>query len=342
VSEPRATAAGQGRRVLLLVVGIAVSVLATFLVLRGMDIAQTGAILSRAQVPLLIAILGVVATQALLRAARWRLLLPRGTTGRPIPVRRVLGPMLVGYLGNALMPARLGEVVRAALIARREAISPAEAFGSAVLERIVDVFVLAALGILAALAVAAPGWMVTAAVAGALVAGVGLAVVAVAGAAAARGGKAVTAPWGGALTRIGRHVARLAAGARVIDRPSVVAGAALLTLAAWLLDATIFWLAARSLGLELAPLGAMLVSAGAVLSTAVPTAPGYVGTFELAAVAAAGAAGIVGEPALAFAVLVHVITLVPLSLAGAISLWAMGGRSLRGLTAARPTVQAAP
>jgi uncharacterized membrane protein YbhN (UPF0104 family) len=120
-----------------------------------------------------------------------------------------------------------------------------------------------------------------------------------------------------------------------------VAFAVALTLAAWVLDATVFWVAARSLGLELAPLGAMLVSAVAVLSTAVPTAPGYVGTYELAAVAAAGVAGITGESALALAVLVHVITLVPLSAGGALALWAIGGRRLRTLTGGATTLEAA-
>jgi hypothetical protein len=73
----------------------------------------------------------------------------------------------------------------------------------------------------------------------------------------------------------------------------------------------------------------MLVSVLAVLSTAIPTAPGYVGTFELAAVAALGVSGIVGEAALAFAVLAHLMAVLPLSLAGTVSLWLVGGPAAR-------------
>ena len=134
----------------------------------------------------------------------------------------------------------------------------------------------------------------------------------------------------------------LAAGARVLDRPGAVLGAAALTLAAWFLDAAVFWLAAVALNLEISPAEAMLLSAVAVLSTAVPTAPGYVGTFELAAVAAASVAGITGEPALALAVLAHAITLVPLSIAGAVSLCAMGGGWLRVLEPAGSRMRMAP
>jgi uncharacterized membrane protein YbhN (UPF0104 family) len=246
--------------------------------------------------------------------------------------------MLVGYLGNTVLPARLGEAVRATLIGRREQIGAPEALGSVVLERIVDVLVLAVLGVTAATIVAAPGWMASAAIVAVLLATGGLVVAGVAGLVARRGASEAL-PIPGVVRRlapIARLAARTAAGARVVDRPAIIGAAAALAIVAWLLDATVFWLVATSLGLELSPAGAMLMSAMAVLSTAVPTAPGYIGTFELAAVAAAGAVGIGGDAAVAFAVLAHVIAVVPLSLAGAVALWAIGGRSLRDLALARP------
>jgi len=55
-----------------------------------------------------------------------------------------------------------------------------------------------------------------------------------------------------------------------------------------------------------------------------------VGTFELAAVTIAASVGIAREPALAFAILVHVTTLLLTSLGGAVAL-ILGGRR-RGAT----------
>ena len=68
---------------------------------------------------------------------------------------------------------------------------------------------------------------------------------------------------------------------------------------------------------------AALLAAGTNLATAIPAAPGYVGTFELAAVTIAASVGIAREHALAFALLVHVTTLLLTSVGGAIALaWA--------------------
>ena len=60
--------------------------------------------------------MGVVAVQVALRSFRWSLLLPVRPEGRPIPARRLAPPLLVGYLGNTVLPARLGEAMRAVIV----------------------------------------------------------------------------------------------------------------------------------------------------------------------------------------------------------------------------------
>jgi hypothetical protein len=243
--------------------------------------------------------------------------------------------MLVGYLGNAVLPARLGEVVRSAVVARREGLASAEALGSAVLERVLDVFVLAILGVLAVTALAAPEWVGTAAATTAIAAAAALVLLGGGALIAARQrgrdatSSAAPGPARALLGTVSRLVVQLTRGARIVDRPGLIAAGIALTIVAWLLDASVFWLVGLSLGLAISPPGAMLVSALAVLSTAIPTAPGYVGTFELAAVVALGVSGVTGEPALAFAVLAHVMAVIPLSLAGTAALWLVGGTAAR-------------
>jgi glycosyltransferase 2 family protein len=68
-----------------------------------------------------------------------------------VPVRRIVPVLLIGYLGNAVLPARLGEPIRAHLLARREGLSSALVFGTAVLERIIDLATLAIIAFAAAL-----------------------------------------------------------------------------------------------------------------------------------------------------------------------------------------------
>ena len=83
---------------------------------------------------------------------------------------------------------------------------------------------------------------------------------------------------------------------------------------------------AQSLGVDLSPAGAMFVAGITVLGTAIPSAPGYIGTFELAASAAARSLGVPPDQALAFALLVHALTVLPLALGGAASLVWIGVR----------------
>ena len=309
--------------------GIVVSIAALWLVLSSVDLGTCATVLSHANPMPLAACLLVLATQVILRSFRWRLLLPPPPKGGRTNVKRIVPVLLVGYLGNAVLPARLGEPIRAYLVARREDLDAAEAFGSVVLERVVDTATLAIVAFVAAVAVNAPSWIVQATALAALI------------------GSAVT----GALVVIGptplvrltrRFVAhlpiagraeailgRLDRFARGIDRPSrssAILFAALISAACWMLDATTFWLVAQSIGSPVSPAAALLVAAVTVLGTAVPSAPGYVGTFDLAAATTAQALGVAAAPALALAVLAHAMTVLPTAGAGAVSLVAMNAR----------------
>src|ERR1035437_6684545 len=143
-------------------VGLLVSVAAVWLVAHSVDLGACATVLSHANPIPLAACLGVIATQVVLRSVRWRLLLPSPPAGGRIGVSRIVPVLLVGYLGNAVLPARLGEPIRAYLVARREELDAVEAFGSVVLERVVDTATLAVVAFVAAVAVNAPSWIVQA------------------------------------------------------------------------------------------------------------------------------------------------------------------------------------
>lgn len=312
------------RRIAIALVGLGVSALAVWLAIRGVDLGRTAQVLGRVTPgPLAIASLALV-VQLLVRSARWSRLLPAGQRGS-VPARRLVPVVLVGYLGNTVLPARLGDPVRALLVGRREAIPASGALGSVVLERAIDTLTLALLVFPAAALSGAPDWLTrAAALAAALATTVLIA--------------AQTRLPGGLI----RHLRRSKRGPRLtpwLDRADhfaaamdsagrrrAVLSAVGLSLLAWLLDGTIYWAAARSLGIELQPAGAMLVSAITVLGTAIPSAPGYVGTFELAASTIAVGLGVAPAAALAFAILVHALTTLPLALGGVAALAWMGAR----------------
>jgi uncharacterized membrane protein YbhN (UPF0104 family) len=321
------------RRAALIIAGLAISVVAIWIVTRGVDLERTSAIVTAAAPGWLLVALVVVAGQTIVRAIRWRLLLPppiadAGLHGRSPSILRIVPVLLIGYLGNAVLPARLGEAARAVLIARRERLPVPQTLGSVVLERVLDTLVLALLGISAALIIGVPDWVIRIGLVGVALSIAAVAVLSIAP-------RLLRRLSGGPLHRLVSGISAIVHGANVAKRPAAISGALLLSLMAWLLDASIYWLVGRSLGLDLSPVGATLIATVTVLSTAVPSAPGYVGTFELAAVAAASVVGFDPTTALAFAIVAHAVAVLPIALAGAVALVALGAdaRLLLGTSA---------
>ncbi len=323
------------RRVGLSVLGLGVSAIAVWLCVRSVDVREVAHQLANADGGPILAFLVVLATQTVVRAARWSLLLPRRDAQR-IAIRRTLPPLLVGYLGNAVLPARLGEPVRAVLVARREGLPAAATFGSVVLERVIDSATVALLVLPAAWAAGAPSWIVQVAAISAVAAGALLAVLSFVGLAgpvravdhlASRVGRGAA---GSLVTGLAGHFREFANGAGASNRRPVILLAAFLSLLAWGLDATLVWLAALSIGLTLDPAQAILIAGVGVFATMIPAAPGYIGTYELAATATAVALGVDPESALAIAVLTHALVLLPIAGAGAVALLAIQRQGLRG------------
>ena len=307
------------RRAILLLVGLVVSAGTFWIVVQSIDVRETLRVLGRADALPAAAIIAVVAAQLAIRAWRWSVVLP--TTPR-LPFVRFVPPLLIGYLGNAVLPARLGEPMRAIVVARRERVGTTEALGSVVVERVVDVATLAIATFLGALVVGAPAWAIQAL--GLLAAGglIGLGLLVTIG----------LDPLVRVANRFGLSrrptlrdlVARFAATIGGRERRGPVLAAAGLSSLAWLLDATSFWLAGQAVGADVSYAAALLIGGVTVLGTAIPSAPGFVGTFELAAAGMATALGVPGAEALALAVVAHVMTLAPLALGGAASVLLMG------------------
>jgi hypothetical protein len=228
----------------------------------------------------------------------------------------------------------MGELIRSYLVARYEAMALAQTIGTAVLERILDIATLAVIAFVIAVALDARAWVVQAT---GIVAGIGVvAIVVLATVSPARllgwlhrllgprGGHRVAALLG--------HVDRFARGLSPVNRRGRLGLATLISIVGWLLEGTIFWLVAASIGVPLSPAEAMLTAGVTILVTAIPAAPGYVGTYELAATAVATSFGVPADAAFALAVLAHAVTLLPLAIGGAISLASLGG-GLRGYAA---------
>jgi uncharacterized membrane protein YbhN (UPF0104 family) len=306
-----------------LVAGLAVSGVALWILVSSIDLDATATALSRVRLERLLPIVAVLAVQFSLRTFRWSRVAASLRPDDPLPARRFAAPLAIGYLGNAVLPARLGEPLRAAILGRQERLPFAAVLGTVLVERVIDTLTLAALAGIVAAAIA-PEWMARLAAVVATFAVAALVILVVGGrVAAAKLGSATSGPWRWVATVAGGAALSIARAVVGIPRRALAIAVAV-SVAAWAGDATLFWLVSWALGIGLSLSQAFLVGAVTVLGTAVPSAPGYVGTFEAAAVAAAVAFGVPPSDALALAALAHVCSTVPVASIGAVLLARLG------------------
>ena len=128
------------------VLGIAISVASLWFVLRGVDFASVGAILRTAVPAWILVTVLLQVVDVLFRTARWQQLV---APIKWIRFSSMLAYLLVGYLANNILPARLGELVRSHYLGDREGVSRASALGTVVVERVVDTAVVVTIGAIA-------------------------------------------------------------------------------------------------------------------------------------------------------------------------------------------------
>lgn len=315
------------------VLGVAISVIALALVVRSVDLAAAWQALRAAEADWIVLLVAFIALDIILRAVRWRVLL---VPLAAVPLPTTLASLLVGYLANNVLPARLGEIVRSHDLGRRTGLSRSSILGTIVIERVVDTLVVVSIAAVAILVLSVRGIVASAVLVGfavtvLLVLGVVLGIYAHRLPGAERA-SAFLGRWPG----VRQVLVRLRTGLAVASDLRTMTAAVALSIGSWSCTVLAFATAAQAVGIEPTIGQAALLAAGTNLATAIPAAPGYVGTFELATVTIAASVGIEPAPALAFAVLVHVATLALTSAGGAAAFLAGARRLPRSAAATIP------
>jgi uncharacterized protein (TIRG00374 family) len=238
----------------------------------------------------------------------------------------MFGYLLIGYLANNILPARLGELVRSHYLGDREGISRAAALGTVVVERVVDLVAVVGIASAALFVLGVKGIVADAVGLGAGVAGL-LLVILVVGIVAHRvPGVDRIASLVERWPRIRDLAHSLQGGLAVAGRPRTLAEALLVSAASWIVAILAFAAVGQALGVELSIGQAALLSSGVALASAVPAGPSNLGTFEFAAFEIGKAIGVPADSAFALALLVHATILVVTSIGGAIAFARLGWR----------------
>ena len=260
------------------------------------------------------------------RTVRWRVLLK---PSRPIPLANLFSVLMIGFMANNLLPARIGEVVRAYTLGSREGISKSYGLATIVLERLFDGITLLLFFTVLSFAVPLPGWGNELALVSALVFGAascGLLGLLFQRRVAFRLVSGLARPLPDRISARAQHVVALfITGLDVLKGRTAVVATLCLSVIVWTLEAISYFLIMQgfSLGLEgweqlfATVFLLVVVNIGIML----PSAPGYVGTFQFFGVLALGAFGVARELSLSVAVVSHAMQYVLVTSIGLISLW---------------------
>ena len=312
---------GSSRRALVgLAVGVPISAVFLWLAVRSADLDAVRRTLEEARPGLVALAVAAMAGVYGFQAVRWRKI----ATSPQVRLARFYEMVVSGVACNNVLPARIGDLLRARWLGLEAPMPAGRAFGTVVLDRGCDLAALFLLLVVGLAAVASAEWLVRIAVgtAAALLA-LG-AVVIFARRYTGRRERARRSR--GLLRRLVRDTVEVLAEPLGRRRPLVWIAFSLGAWAMWAIGAIIV---ARSLGFDLGLVDAMFVAAVMNLGVAIPSSPGFVGTYEWLGVASLGLLGIASEEALAFSILLHACWYVPTTLAGGVALGVRGFARVR-------------
>lgn len=317
-----------------LVVGLPLSVVLLWLALRGADLAEIRSALADANVGFVA--LGVAGMAAVYtgQAVRWRAVArtPEVTTAR-------FGEMVVsGVAVNNVLPGRVGDLLRARWLQVVARVSAGRALATVFVDRAFDVLALCAFLAISLPFVSNAEWLRRI-----IVGGLVLLIVLGFALAAARVYTRHLSRERRGRRSLPRRIVRdtLEGLADPIDRVRavVLVGISLGTWAMWGLAA---WFVAEALGIELSPLEVIFVTAVINLGVAIPSSPGFIGTYQWLGVSALALFDVTTDQALAFSILLQAVWYIPTTLVGGGLLLRRTVRRIRRSSGSAPTMAPDP
>ncbi len=265
-----------------------------------------------------------------IRALRWRVFL--GSVGTA-PMRTLVSATNIGFMANMVLPLRVGEVLRPVLLSRKEKLPLSGVLGSCLVERIFDMFSILMLFGIAVLWVDVSDriqqWgyaLLSVALAVAAV----LAILRFQESLALRLSRRVCdllpPRFGNGLHRFVEGFVNALA---MLDSPTAFLLAFAWSFFLWAVIGSLYVLGFWAFHLDV-PLfkGALILTAIVAIAVSVPSAPGFIGSYQLGCVLALGIFAVPESEALAYSLVLHMTQFVAVIGAGLYSMW-KEGMSLR-------------
>ncbi len=306
--------------------GALVSVLFLWLALRGLHLGDFLGIMQRANYVWLLPGIAVYFVGVWARAWRWHYLL---SPIKKISTKTMFPITTIGYMGNNIYPARAGEVLRAVILKRKEDVPVSASLATIIVERIFDGvvmlgFVFLNLSELAKLS-GASGFIGNIQQAALIGSGVFFGALII---------FLVAAMYPQITIRVGAGlIARLTPsrfheklngvmhkfldGLASLRSPFNILMVFFTSVVIWLLETAKYWFVMHAFNFSVSFFALMLMNGIVNLATTIPSAPGYIGTFDAPGIAVLTAYGVDQAVAAGYTLVLHVALWLPITLLGA-------------------------
>ena len=305
-------------RIIKFILGVLISVIGLYYAFRQINFWELWIIIKNVNFILVILAIVILLLSNVIRAWRWQILVK---PIKDVSFEPAFSSIMIGYFGNSVLPFRMGEFLRAFVVADKTSLTASTAFGTIVIERILD-FIGLSIVILLIMTV----YPLTS-VGGSIIIGVIV--------------LSLTAfifffLFGGfkssllvkieksSLLRIGLlhkilpFIKNFLDGATTIRATNKLGIILLYTLIIWIMYYCSTYLATIATGIELEWFGFGVLLISTTLAISIPAAPGYVGTYHAAAVYILTNLFDVGRSnAQAAAIILHAVGTIPIVIIGA-------------------------
>lgn len=302
-------------------VGLLISVLFLWWALQGLHLAEVGQQVKSANFIWLVPGVLVYFVAVWARTWRWDYML------RPlksIPVRRLFPVVVIGYMGNNVYPFRAGELLRSYVLRQQEAVPISASLATVIVERVFDglvmlIFVFVALpftpipgdnGQIRSLVIFASGLFF-------------VALVLFFALAAMPERFYALAEWVGtrllpakATRPLLDFLERFLSGLQSLRSFRHVLMIFLTSVVIWLLETVKYWFVMHAFHFEVSFFALMLMNGIVNLATTLPSAPGYIGTFDGPGIAVLTLYGVAASVATAYTLVLHAALWLPITLLG--------------------------
>mgnify|MGYP001208295769 FL=1 len=305
-------------RIIKFILGVLISVIGLYYAFRQINFWELWISIKNVNFILVILAIVILLLSNIIRAWRWQILVK---PIKDVSFEPAFSSIMIGYFGNSVLPFRMGEFLRAFVVADKTSLTASTAFGTIVIERILD-FIGLSIVILLIMTV-----YPLASVGGSIIIGVIV--------------LSLTAfifffLFGGfkssllvkieksSLLRIGLlhkilpFIKNFLDGATTIRATNKLGIILLYTLIIWIMYYCSTYLATIATGIELEWFGFGVLLISTTLAISIPAAPGYVGTYHAAAVYILTNLFDVGRSnAQAAAIILHAVGTIPIVIIGA-------------------------